>query len=89
MVKEPFTGLNMAIAELASVFIMLEFEEDRAKARYDFEKFCAVSGQSLFEEELDLAGIDNPMDLDNLKSLAFAIVNILENLESEESEQKQ
>ncbi len=89
LVKEPFTGLNMAIAELASVFIMLEFEEDRAKARYDFEKFCAVSGQSLFEEELDLAGIDNPMDLDNLKSLAFAIVNILENLESEESEQKQ
>lgn len=89
LVEEPFTALNMANAELASIFIMLEFEEDRAKARYDFERFCAISGQSLFDEELNLAEIDDPMDLDNLKSLAFAIVDILENLEAEESEHNQ
>ncbi len=88
LIQEPFTGLNMASAELASVFIMLEFEEDRAKARYDFDKFCAISGQSLFEEELELAGINNPIELDNLKSLAFAIVDKIETLEIEESDSK-
>lgn len=88
LIQEPFTGLKMASAELASVFIMLEFEDDRAKARYDFEKFCAISGQSLFEEELNLAGIDNPIELDNLKSLAFAIVDKIETLEIEESDSK-
>ena len=78
LLQAPFSSITHALVEVTSLNLMFKFMKNRRQARVDFEKFCALSGEDSFIEVLGLANIDNPLNIDTIKILAYKLSKFLE-----------